>query len=198
VLGALGIGGQVLEQELERLDRTWSPPRYTPRQRTLLRQRIALRIVPALILDSAVFAAWERELRIERPVWKALVISARSPDLAWPHVVEALDTPEPALSEATRWFLVGTAAAGAGEHERAASFFSRLDSLPLDADRPDLGWGLRGLSLLLRARSYEAAGRTELARESYQRHQVAWAAADTLGHALRRDAAAALRRLNPE
>jgi hypothetical protein len=92
-------------------------------------------------------------------------------------------------------FLEGIAAQRIGDFDLAARSLARLDSVALRLDVLDVGWALGGLSLLVRARLYEAMHSNKLAVEYYERFVRAWRTSDSLTVPLVAEANEKLRRL---
>jgi hypothetical protein len=187
-LGATGAGGIPVRGEFERLRRIWSAPTYTPPMQRLLRRDAALRLAPALLLEPGALASWDKDLGMDEPLWRALVLSDTAPEAAATLLLQSIANPTASLSESTRAYLQATVAARMGDHRLAAGLYSRVDSLPLSLDRLDFGWGLRCLARLHRARSYEALGEPALALRDYEAFSKAWSGADSLGSRLVEDA----------
>jgi tetratricopeptide (TPR) repeat protein len=197
VLGATGVGGSLLRRELAELHRIWSPPRYSERQVRLLRRAETLDLAVALALDDSALAAWDDELGLDAPLWRALVVSQRDSVTARALLRQAMETETPTISGATRTFLLGLTAARIGDHGQAAELFGALDSLPLQLSRLDMGWGLRSLSYLLRARSFKENRDSARAVEYFERFVSTRSRADSLTMPLVDEARSNLRLLKP-
>jgi tetratricopeptide (TPR) repeat protein len=180
VLGATGVTGAPLQGELRELTKIWSDPRYSDRDRRLLRENATLEMLVALSGDSTALVTWKNGLDSPGPLWLALVSSATDTALARQQMIQATSIETPGIAEADRHFVIGVVAGRLGDHRLAIEVFSRLDSLPLSVDMLDTRWGLRCLSYLLRAEQYEALGEPAHAREYYDRFLGAWRHADTL------------------
>ncbi len=192
VLGAMGIGGNPLVGELRALDRVWASPRYSPRQVLHLRGFVALSLGSALALDDSVLAAWDAELHLQDPYWRALVVSGRDALTGRSLLEQALASGTPGGPGS---FLLGMVAARSGDHRQAVALFTRLDSLPLSLDRRDLSWGERSESFRRRGEAYEALGDTGEAVRNYARFVEMWDAADALTKPQVEAARSRLRRL---
>jgi tetratricopeptide (TPR) repeat protein len=184
VLGATGVSGAALERELDEMARIWSQPQYSVRQRDLLRRDAALRLVIAAAFDPQPLAAWTEGLEIEHPLWNAVLYSHSDTARARSFLTSSLTTPTEFVGDVTRSFLHGVVAARTGGHVLAVALLSRSDSIPLDLTAYRSGWGLRALSLALRADSYAALADTSTALRYYQQFIDTWANADSLavGH----------------
>jgi tetratricopeptide (TPR) repeat protein/tRNA A-37 threonylcarbamoyl transferase component Bud32 len=180
VLGATGVGGAVLQRELDEMDRIWSQPRYSERQRSLLERDAALRLVTAAAFDAEPLAAWTQDLEIDHPLWNALLLSHSDTARARAYLDSSLVTETRFLGQASRSFLHGLVAARTGDHSRAVELFTRIDSIPATLVAYDGSWGLRPLSYALRADSYVALGDTAAAIDYYERFIGMWADADSL------------------
>jgi serine/threonine protein kinase/tetratricopeptide (TPR) repeat protein len=180
VLGATGVAGTALQRELDEMARIWSQPQYTERERSLLKRDAALRLVIAAAFDPQPLASWTEGLEIEHPLWNAVVYSHSDTALAQAYLDSSLVTETLFLGDASRSFLHGLVAARTGDHALAVGLFSRVDSIPLSLTAYNSGWGLRALSLALRADSYAALGDTAAAIGYYERFIGMWASADSL------------------
>ena len=180
VLGATGVAGPALERDLAELGRIWSQPQYTPRQRDVLVRDAALRLVTAAAFDPGPLAAWVDGVEIDHPLWNAVLLSHSDTARARAYLDSSLVTETLAVSDVARSFLHGVVAARAGDHARAVGLFSRSDSIPLPLTGFSSGWGLRALSLSLRADSYAALGDSASAIDYYDRFIATWANADSL------------------
>ncbi len=190
VLGATGVGGEALRRELGEVQRLWSDSRYTERQRRALREAVTMSLATALMLDSTSLASWDRNVTVTDPLWRSLAAGQSDTAQAKRLLRSSIDSGSARLSEATRSYLHGVIASRLGDHRLAISQFTRMDSIPLRLDNVmDVGWGLRSLSELRRAQSYEALRDTANARLHYAAFMKLWAPADTLARMLVQEAA---------
>jgi tetratricopeptide (TPR) repeat protein len=180
VLGATGVAGTALQRELDEMGRIWNQPQYSERERSLLKRDAALRLVIAAAFDRQPLTSWTEELEIEHPLWNAVLYSHSDTALARAYLDSSLVTETRFLGDAGRSFLHGLVAARTGDHALAVGLFSRIDSIPLSLTAYNSGWGLRALSLALRADSYAALGDTAAAIGYYERFIGMWANADSL------------------
>ncbi len=180
VLGATGVGGSPLRHEVDDLLGIWSPPAYSEGQVQLLRRFVTLSIAIALTADDSLLAGWDEKLALDHPLWRAVIASRRDSVAARALLRRAREMENTTISDGSQAFLQGIVAANIGAPAEAAALFTRLDSLPLRLGRLDLGWGLRSLSYLLRARAYEAEGDTGSAVQYYERFIGTWTKADPL------------------
>ncbi len=180
VLGAVGASGDRVQTELDEMMMRWSGPEYTARQVMLLRQHAALRVVSGSVFDPAAFVSWSEGLEPDSPLWQAFTSAESDPVSARSFLETALTVDEVGLSLAKESFLQGVIAQRINEHGMAIELFSKIDSLPLSLNGPDIGWALRGHSFLLRAASYEALGAANNALEYYRRMVNTWTSADSL------------------
>jgi tetratricopeptide (TPR) repeat protein len=195
ILGATGVGGAALQQELRDVFRLWSESRYTDYQRRLLRANVTMELATAFSLEPEVLLSWDRTVTINNPLWRSLVMSLSDSAQARRLLLASFDSTGGPLSEATRSYLQGVVAGKIGDHRLAIARYSRIDSLPLATDALDLGWGVRSLSELRRAESYEALGDTALARRHYQTFLTLWASPDALARQQGQQAAGRAARL---
>lgn len=179
-LGSAQVGGSQLSNELQRLERLWSPPRYTVEQARVLRRDAALRLAPALLLDTASLARWHRETELDDPLWLAMVLTTSDTAAARQALEQSRLRPSPGVGEATQAFLQGAIAARLGQHATAIADFSRIDSIPMALDFLDVAWGLRSTARLLRADSYLALDSTRLALNDLESFIDTWRYADSL------------------
>jgi tetratricopeptide (TPR) repeat protein len=194
-LGATGIGGLPLQHELQDLARIWSDPKYSARDRQLLREHVTSRIAVALSQDRATLASWGAGLTMGAPLWRALALSETDSTAARAYLDQARRQPLPGINEAELTFLLGVLAGRVGDHRLAVARFSRLDSLALSLDEFDPTWGLHGLSYLLRADAFVASNQPDSARAYYTRFSNVWHHADSLAMPLVERARSAVRRL---
>ncbi|MGH7502513.1 MAG: protein kinase domain-containing protein [Longimicrobiales bacterium] len=180
VLGANQISGIALRDELRDLDQIWAVPPYTRQERMVLRREAALRIAPALLLDSAALSRWNDDLEYDDPLWQALVLAGSDPAAASLALERSRSDSTPGLGEFSRSFLHGVIAASLGDHAAAVADFTRLDSIPLALDRPDINWGLRWTARLRRAASFVALGNASFALNDFEGFIRTWAGADSL------------------
>jgi hypothetical protein len=180
ILGATGIGGAPLQRELRDVFRLWSESRYTDSQRRALRETVTLELATALSLEPDALLSWDRSVTVSDPLWRALVMSFSDSAQARRLLRASFDSASGALSEATRSYLQGTVAGKLNDHRLAIARYSRIDSLAFSTDLLDPGWGVRSLSELRRAESYEALGDAAQARKHYQAFLSMWASPDAL------------------
>lgn len=180
VLAAAGVGGEPLERELESIDRTWSAPSYSARERALLRKDLQSRIRIAMLVDQGALVEWSKDLDSQDPLWTALIESERNPSGAADALARALEAPSDGVPLVERRMLLGMVAARVGNYPLAASLYSTLDSIPLPVERFSSAWGLRTLSYLRRNEVYAAAGDWELAQEFGDRFLAMWRPGDPL------------------
>jgi hypothetical protein len=195
ILGATGIGGAALQRELRDVFRLWSESRYSDRQRRALREYVTMELAIALSLEPDVLLSWDRNVTVSDPLWRALVMSLSDSAQARRLLLASFDSASGTLTEGTRSYLQAVVAGKLGDHRLAIARYSRIDSLPLATDVLDLGWGVRSLSELRRAESYEALEDMAQARRHYQAFIVLWASPDTLGRQLVQQAAGRSARL---
>ncbi|UCG88246.1 MAG: hypothetical protein JSW71_06785, partial [Gemmatimonadota bacterium] len=162
----------------------WSQAQYTERERSLLKRDAALRLVIAAAFDPEPLASWAEGLGIDHPLWNAVLYSHSDTARARGYLDSSLVTEAEFVSAVSRAFLHGLVATRTGDHALAVGLFSRVDSIPLSLTAYNSGWGLRALSLALRADSYAALGDTAAAIGHYERFTGMWANADSLatGH----------------
>jgi hypothetical protein len=181
ILGASGIGGSALQRELRDVFRLWSESRYTDGQRRALREYVSMELAIALSLDPQTLLAWDRNVTVSDPLWRALVMSVTDTTQTRRLLLASFDSTSATLTEATRSYLQALVAATLGDHRLAIARYSRIDSLPLAVDVLDYGWGVRSISMLRRGESYEALGEHGDARRHYQAFMSLWASPDSLG-----------------
>jgi hypothetical protein len=180
VFGATQSGKAAIQAELLRLDELWSPPRYTAHEARVLRRDAALRIAPALLLDTAALTRWNLDLGLDEPLWQAMLLVAIDPARTRITLQRSRSTRTPGVSEASRAFLHGAIAARLGDHDAAVADFTRIDSIPLGLENLDVNWGLRATARLLRAESWMALDSTRLALDDFESFIRAWQGADSL------------------
>ncbi len=180
MLGAVGVGGSVLQRELDEMSRIWNQPHYSDRQRQLLHRDVAQRLVTALAFDPQTLVAWADGSEIRAPLWNALRFSESDTARARTFLQESLAGEHPGFSDVTTSTLHGLVAARVGDHRLAVELYSPIDSVPLHLSGYSTMWGSHALSLMLRADSYAALGDTALALRYYERFTGDWANADSL------------------
>lgn len=192
VRGATGDDGPALAQAIARLGEVWSSLGYTPRQQLLLREgMLGAGIQPGLALRPELredwFAGWSAAGEDIPPVWQGLLATAvTSPQTATSEemtAVKLLDEVLVALEngarpDATSYYLAGILAQEVGQHSKAVQQFARVEACPLRIGRVDLGWGLRSLSRLHRARSLAALGDSAGASEALAGFATLWTHAE--------------------
>ena len=89
------------------------------------------------------------------------------------------------MPPAERAFILGVLAGKRGDSSAAVRYFSRLDSLPHRVVGADQGWGLRALSLPLRALELDKLGRFDEAAEFRDLFLSAWSDPDPLNEGFR-------------
>lgn len=186
VLGSAGVGGRILRESLEELDRIWTGSSYSEREREVLRESVALRIATALSLDESSLDRWTTTVDVPHPLWSAL--RGTPTDSAMAFLTESVQESPPSLSPVNQHFLEAVAAERLGDIELALARLNRIDSIPMRADLYDFSWGLRTLSYLRRARLYDSEGDTMRARSFFARFLATRQGDDPLTAPLYRDA----------
>ncbi|MCC7131697.1 MAG: protein kinase [Gemmatimonadales bacterium] len=196
VLGASGVIGPDLLRELREVDRLWSSPRYSRRDRQVLYRAGALRVAPALVADSAALAAWDRGAGSPRGgLWEMLVNPPTDAATVAGWLSAAVPGDAAGLSDVSRTYLLGALAIRGGHPALAARLLARVDSIALDLDVLEIGWALRPVSSLLRGRALEAVGDRRGALVAFQRVVDSWGNPDSLTGPLVAEARAAVQRL---
>jgi tetratricopeptide (TPR) repeat protein len=180
VLGATGVGGVALQNELDVMLRLWTGPSYSSRDRLLLRKDALEGLAIPFSLDQSALRSWIDGIESPGALWQALQSSHRDPGAARDFLAEVASGSGIGFSESYDAFLLARVATIAGDHAGAIQHYTRLDSVPLGLDRMDSAWGFRALSYLLRAEEYAADGQIAPAREYYRRFIDAWESVDSL------------------
>jgi tetratricopeptide (TPR) repeat protein len=202
VLGSAGVSGAELTAAFEELDRSWSGPEFTARDRAVLHRASLIWLSPAVLLAPETRRAWlggMEQHAIEAPVvWRGLQAADEDPPTALRVLEQVTDslvaTRFPRSSEL---YLAGMLAQRVGKHAVAVKHFERLESCPTSLDAVDFRWGLQALSQLHRARSLEILGRSGESAAAYREFAEAWHNPDAdLEHTVA-EARAAADRLEP-
>ncbi|MFQ5679590.1 MAG: protein kinase [Gemmatimonadota bacterium] len=196
--GATSLGGDPLRQAFAELRSVWSGPRYTEREVHLLRKAATKRVGAALVRDDSLLHDWFGGWGPRAPVWEAYLKLETDPAGAG----RSLDRAVEALGDgyengrAGDFYLLGLLAHRLGRHSLAITLLSQLDAWPFAIDSSDPGWGLRTLSYLRRAQSYDALGDTAAAIRQYDRFETLWAEAEPALQPLVSEARASRARLS--
>jgi tRNA A-37 threonylcarbamoyl transferase component Bud32/tetratricopeptide (TPR) repeat protein len=182
VLGASGLEGARLVNAFADLDRRWSSPEYSHRDRAVLRRGALAWLGPALLLAPDVQRAWfvdMEEQGIEPPpVWRGLLMSSGESREARRYYEQVANLLAAAANpSSTRLYLVGILAERLGAAE-AAEHFARFEACPAGVAAADPRWGLQSLARLHRARTLEKMNRPEEAAEAYRGFAGAFAEAE--------------------
>ncbi len=183
VLGATGFGGPPLVAVFEDLDRRWSAPGFTERERAVLHRGALGWINPAVLLAPDVQRAWFRDMEaqeIDVPLlWRGLLAVDEDPRSAEQCLEQVSDSlAASADPNPTDLYLAGILAERLGRHTLAVDHFERFEACPVGVNRFDRYWGLRSLALLHRAKALEMLGRRAEAARAYRQFADAWREAD--------------------
>ena len=190
--GAAGVTGASLDSLFAFIERVWSEPDFSPRQRAVLSHAtLHLGIGPALAASPAVLQRWVGEwLAADLRVTPELIGLAAAqagtssaPDWLDSTIVE-LEASD--RVSATRLFLAATLAARTGHDSLAADLFGRVPACPPGLDSVDLEWGLRTQSHLFQGLAYQSIGDREAAARALREAARLWQSAEaTLAPAAR-------------
>jgi len=178
VLGATGVSGERIEEEFRRLDDAFDESMLSVRQRQILYDNATPHVMLGLVQNQAELITWSGSFPKLSPLWDALLASERDPTAARIHLDGSLGYDFPGLRPATEYYLEAIVASRLGDDSLAARLFSAIDSLPLRVAYFDPSWGLRGLSVLLRAEAYENLADTGQALQNYERFLAEWVDAE--------------------
>ncbi len=152
-LGALGVTASDdadMARRFALMQRTWSQPEYTARQRARLHFDVTGLVSPALVrlpvLWNGWFEGWE-EYGLEVPtVWRGLRLADTDPGVARQHldvVVGDLVPGEDRPLKAYYFYMPIALAERLGEDAIAADLKGQARACPLGVNRVDLGWGMK-------------------------------------------------------
>ena len=196
VYGATGVTGRELGDALARIERAWSEAGYSERVQSLIRRAMTSTVRTALILDDAELHKWHAGWEPTRSAIVGLLALASDSGAARQRLGESLDEFGLRIPTPTDAYLTGVLAQRLTMHDEAIRAFREMDRSQFLLGSMSVEWGIRSLSYLLRARSYEAIGDAQAARTAYERFLTYWDTADPERQDRVREAQAALRRLS--
>lgn len=178
VYGATAVRGSTLHAAFGDLERTWTRAGYGAHQTRVIRRAVTRWIRPALALDHEVMTYWFAGWEPRDPALAGLLVSRADSAAARRHLQRGARELEARFNAPATVYLLGVLAQRLGDHQQAITLFERLDRWPLDFQTVNEAWGLRSLSHLWRARSYETIGDSAASRRHYARFFDLWNDAD--------------------